>query len=100
MASAIPNLRERLEQLGYPSRATEEVSQQLQHLQGDLRRALEHWLETGEVELSLKIEGYTIPRLMEEFGMTVPAALLTLDWLQRSPQEALAALEHGIDLRL
>lgn len=93
-------IRERLLRLGFPPVDADEVAQRLMELRGQTRQALEHWLETGEVDSSLGVEGYTLPRLMEEFGMTFPAALLTLEWIMRSPEEAIPALERGIDIVL
>jgi hypothetical protein len=43
------------------------------------------------------VEGYSIERLMKEFGMNPIAAFLALDWLIRDPDTARALIKRGFD---
>lgn len=61
-----------------------------------LREEFEKYLTTGE-EPSLEIAGYSFKILKEEHGMNAIAAFLTLDWLSREPEKAVASLKRGHD---
>ena len=74
-----------------------ELAEKLLAMQKPVRDILEQWLKTGEVESSFAIEGYTLQRLMDEFGMNLPAALLTMNWLSQEPEVAVQALKTGFD---
>lgn len=100
MTLHLRKVKERLLELGFSPEEADEVAERLLRLSGQTRQALESWMATGEIDTTLDIKGYTIPRLMKEFGMTFPAALLTLEWIIRSPEEAISALEEGMDILL
>jgi hypothetical protein len=54
-------------------------------------------LAKGEDIDHVKVEGYTLSRLVEEYNMKPVAALLTLDWLIEEPEVASQALSRGYD---
>jgi hypothetical protein len=45
----------------------------------------------------LDVHGLTVDTLQRQHGMTPIAAFLTLDWLSRDPEAALASLHKGHD---
>jgi len=57
--------------------------------------ALDAYITNG-VEPDLCVENYTCKGLMQEFGLSLTGALLTLDWLLREPEEAKQAIKDGI----
>ncbi len=81
---------------GYPEGAASQVAPKLAKLSGNLKEAASAWLETG-AEPEVSSNGYSTKSLMKRFsGMTYPAALLTIDWLEREPEKAKKAIEAGI----
>jgi len=81
---------------GYPENAAIQVAQKLASFSGKLREAASAWIEK-EAEPEVASNGYSTQSLMEKFpGMTYPAALLTIDWLEREPEKAKPVIEKGI----
>lgn len=68
-------------------------------LSPQLRNGFKHWWETGVVPVLPPVEGYTLQNLMsgeeKTTRMSPLGAFLTLDWIAREPEEALAHLKHG-----
>lgn len=77
----------------YSASGAQLMARRLSSLSGQVAGVFGEWWQGGEVP-ELAIEGYTVSRLMEEQGHSVYAAFVTLDWLEREPQEALAVLER------
>lgn len=71
------------------------LHEQLLACDDNLQQAAARWLETGE-ETPLEAGGYSASELQERYKMNYPAAVLTLDWLRKEPQQALTALKEGI----
>lgn len=81
---------------GYPERIAATTTVNLSKLKGRLGEALKVWIDENKT-LEVESHGYTTTALMERFrGMTYPAALLTIDWLERNPEQAKKAIEKGI----
>lgn len=90
------NIKKILIERGYPENAATVVSQKLSNLSGQLREAASSWLDSGS-EPVVSSHGYSTKSLMERFaGMKYPAALLTIDWLERDPDKAKITIEKGI----
>lgn len=90
------NIKNILIERGYPENAAIVVSQKLANLSGQLREAALSWLDSGS-EPVVSSHDYSTKSLMERFrGMEYPAALLTVDWLERDPEKAKIAIEKGI----
>lgn len=81
---------------GYPENAAGIVAGKLSNLSGQLKEAVQTWFKTGN-EPVVDSHGYSTKTLMERHpGMTYPAALLTIDWLEREPEKAKSIIEQGI----
>lgn len=74
----------------------ERLEKRLTDISDTLQPYLKEWLETGQVDNDLTINGYSVDRLMNTMGMKYTGALLTLDWLIREPELASEAIERGI----
>ena len=80
---------------GFDDNSASILSENLIQLDSSLQPMLSAWLESGE-EKDFEAEGYSIKKLMSEFGMQYQAALLTIDWLIKEPKIAQEALKKGI----
>lgn len=72
------------------------IANDLGEISIQLKPLVEKWLEDESIDLSAEAEGYSMECLMKEYGMKFTGAILTLDWLIKSPQEAKNALAYGI----
>ncbi|WP_270491396.1 hypothetical protein [Bacteroides finegoldii] len=81
---------------GYDPHSARLVSAELIHLSQPLSGFLETWIKNISEEGDLEINSYSLSRLRRERNMTYPAALLTMDWLIKEPEQALKSLEKGI----
>jgi hypothetical protein len=83
-------------EFGYPQAGAQLVAGKLASCSPELQAAFLEWWNTGHFS-EIQVEGYTVQRLMTEHHMKPIAAFLTLDWLRREPQKALASLKKGHD---
>lgn len=81
---------------GYNERNAKLVAHELTLLSAPLQPLLSQWLDNEQHMENYEVEGYTITGLMQKRGMTYPAALLTIDWLLKEPEEAKLSLSRGI----
>jgi len=77
-------------------KAAQIVVEKLETVNPTIKVAIDQFLESG-VLTNLEIEEYTVQRLIKEHGMNPFAAMLTLDWLIREPNEAKKSLKKGHD---
>lgn len=61
----------------------------------EVQEAIGTWLDTGERKV-LESHGTTSEMLMNQHNINYCAAVLTIDWIKREPQKALAAITRGI----
>ena len=95
---AVDDLLPRLTaEFGYKPEHARRAAQRLVTADDCLKRAFWRWWQTGDVDNSVEIAGYTPARLMAERKMTPLSAYSTLDLLQREPAETLRALKKGHD---
>ena len=80
---------------GYPAQMLESTIAKLNHLHPEIATAFITWLSEGKIP-TLSVEGYSFATLTRNYGMSPVGAFLTLDWLQREPEKASAALKRGI----
>lgn len=81
---------------GYNERNATLVAQELTRLATPLQPLITKWLDDEQRLEDFEAEGYSISGLMQKRGMTYPAALLTIDWLLKEPEEAKLSLKRGI----
>ena len=79
---------------GYNPRGAQLVADKLEKMNPLLADLFVQWQKDGVIP-QFEIEGYSIQRLLKKHKMTPIAAFLTLDWLMREPNIALASLKKG-----
>lgn len=84
-----------LESYGIDKANSHEMAQKIESANKKIYNAVVDYLEKG-IEPTISVEGYSCKLLVEQLGMSVVAALLTLDWLMREPIEAKQAIKDGI----
>lgn len=90
------DLIQHLEAHGIDKVYSEEMVQRIQNSNKKIYDAIEDYLKSGR-EPILKVSGYTCQQLKKKYPqMNTIAALLTLDWLLREPEEAEKAISEGI----
>jgi len=85
-----------VESYGYPMEAAEVTAASLDEMCSDVKSAFEKWWIHGE-EPQIEIGGITYGILVRDHGLKPPAAFLTMDWLEKEPEAALAAVKRGHD---
>ena len=80
---------------GYNDEQADLAIEKLKRISPNLLLGLEEWSSTGN-EVDYTIEGVNLSELKKQYKLTYPAALLTMDWLIREPQKALASIKRGI----
>lgn len=81
---------------GYDEKSSQLVATELMTLKKPLDAYLGKWMQNESDISDYDAYGYSIKQLMEERNMTYPAALLTMDWLIKEPDAAIASLKRGI----
>lgn len=82
---------------GYSPRGAADIAGKLVASGADIKRIFWSWWQTGNLDDTLTVEGYTAARIVGEHGVKPPAAFTTLDLLQKDPERALAALNRKHD---
>ena len=78
-----------------PVRA-DRIFNQLERADDDIQAAVSQWLDNAVEPAIPSIDGWDVARLKSRLGKNTLAALLTIDWLRKEPQQALSALKEGI----
>ncbi len=81
---------------GYDAKSASLIIPELQVLIAPLDTYFEQWVKDESSTQDYVSNGYSIKQLMEERGMTYPAALLTMDWIIKEPENAIRSLKRGI----
>ena len=81
---------------GYDAKSASIIIPELQVLIAPLDTYFEQWVKDESSTQDYVSNGYSIKQLMEERGMTYPAALLTMDWIIKEPENAIRSLKRGI----
>lgn len=79
---------------GYNEQNAAIASNELSKISEELSPLLSQWLDNGSFQKDYSAHGYSIGKLLKD-GMTYPAALLTMDWLLKEPENALRSLTKG-----
>lgn len=91
------NIRELLmSRLGYSEQDVNVLCCDLVQLDQRLVQALNRWIAEGDFDDETKYSGFSINILRSEYEMNFIAAILTLDWIIKVPDQALPALKSGI----
>lgn len=80
---------------GYTAKQAVTVAAELEKIDLQLQKGLQIWL-AEEKATDYLIEGVKLSELKRKFGMTYPAALLTMDWLIKEPELAMKSINRGI----
>jgi hypothetical protein len=80
---------------GFTSKQAENLSHELSLVDARLEPVLDMWLQDG-IETDYSAEGYTIMGLKQQYSMTYPAALLSIDWLLKEPEIAKECINKGL----
>ena len=80
---------------GYTAKQAVTVAAELEKIDWQLQKGLQIWL-AEEKETDYLIEGVKLSELKRKFGMTYPAALLTMDWFIKEPELAMKSINRGI----
>lgn len=89
------NISNILQKRGYSEKQSASVAAELQDMDGSLKTLLNKWL-VSEEENDYHVEGFSLLELKRKFDMTYPAALLTMDWLIKEPENAIRSINRGI----
>ena len=84
---------DRLQSQGYNPPAANIVANELVNVSPILQSCVNKWLNGEDVDH--ECHGYSINSLMKLRHMTYPAALLTIDWLIKEPEQAIKSIEKG-----
>lgn len=88
-------IKEVLLERGYTDKQVNAVIHDLMTIDESLKEGFSLWIEL-EKETDYTIQGITLSELKNKFGMTYPAALLTIDWLIKEPEKAIESINRGI----
>lgn len=92
-------LKKKLSALNYNKAEVRSTVDQIKKFDKDLRLAIYYWLEEdlvpGDSDPALVIENqYTVSSLCDDFGMTVPGALILIQTYRRDKEAAFDAIQH------
>ena len=88
-------IKEVLLERGSTDKQVNAVIYDLMIIDESLKEGFSLWLES-EKETDYTIQGIALSELRNKFGMTYPAALLTMDWLIKEPEKAIESINRGI----
>ena len=88
-------IKEVLLERGYTDKQVNAVINNLLAMDESLKEGFLIWIES-EKETDYKIKGINLSDLKRKFGMTYPAALLTMDWIIKEPEKAIENINRGI----
>lgn len=88
-------MEETLIKRGYTQKQALLLSKELKDIDERLKPALDNWMK-DETETEFMAEGFTILRLKQQYGMTYPAALLSIDWILKDPDNAVKCIKKGL----
>lgn len=80
---------------GYNDIQAKRLSVSLEKLSTPLSECFSNWTKTGE-EKNFESHGLSVKGLMSKYGLKYPAALLSMDWVERDPETAVKVINKGI----
>ena len=85
----------KLSERGYSGAAGNMMSDKLSSVNQMFSEGIKKWLNNGE-ETEYEISGIKLSDLKNKFNLTYPAAILSMDWLLREPENAKQSFLKGI----
>jgi hypothetical protein len=85
-----------VEKYGYNEQQANITVNSINKITGKPLEIFNNFLKTGFEDDNTDFYGHSVKSLKEKFKMNFFAAILTLDWINRSPEEAVKALSKGI----
>jgi hypothetical protein len=85
-----------MNEFGYPQQGAALVWNRIENLSPQILPAFTVWWDESTIP-SIEVNGMTFKKLLAEHAMNPVAVFLTLDWLAREPEKALASLKKGHD---
>jgi hypothetical protein len=83
---------------GYTEKNAQRVALNLEACTPVIQEAFEKWWRGEGLDPHLEVKGFTLKRLIEEYGFEPIAAFLDMDWLIREPEKASQVLFEGYDV--
>lgn len=80
---------------GFTKKQASRLAEELSNIDERLKDALDKWLKDG-TETEYMAEGFSIIGLKQQYEMTYPAALLSIDWVLKDPDNAVKCIKKGL----
>jgi hypothetical protein len=80
----------------YSGESLSKVMSKIETMNPLLKESLIKYLKEDTLD-EVNLLGYTVETLRDDYHMNEVAAFLTLDWIIREPDEAIASLQKGYD---
>lgn len=80
---------------GYTEKQSSQLSKDLSGLAQPLAECFSLWALNGKA-VDFSSHGLSVLGLMKKFGLKYPAALLSMDWVVKDPDKAIAAIQRGV----
>ncbi len=88
-------MEETLTKRGYTQKQASLLAKELKDIDERLKPALDNWMR-DETETDFMAEGFTVLGLKQQYNMTYPAALISIDWVLKDPENAVKCIEKGL----
>jgi len=80
---------------GFTEKQASRLAEELSNIDERLKYALDKWLKDG-TETDYMAEGFSIIGLKQQYEMTYSAALLSIDWVLKDPDNAVKCIKKGL----
>ena len=80
---------------GFTEKQASRLAEELSNIDERLKDALDKWLKDG-TETEYMAESISIIGLKQQYEMTYPAALLSIDWVLKDPDNAVKCIKKGL----
>ena len=89
------DVKEKLIASGYSEVQANIVIDKLSKVDEEFKDGIQNWVDCGKM-IEFTIDQINTTSLMRQYGLSYPAAVLTLDWVKRDPAAAKEAIKRGI----
>lgn len=84
-----------LQAKGYGEKKADTVSAELLKMSPALLNLFEQWVQSGK-ESDYESHGMSAKGLMQKYDLNYPAALLSMNWVDKEPELAIKVINKGI----